>query len=373
MASSSAQELSQESDELRGSYFTHHLVTALRGAADSDGDGRVSLDEAYRYAYRRTLASTEQTQVGGQHVTLETNLGGQGDVAMTYPAAAKSQLELPAPLEGRVLVQHSSSGSVVAEVQKAKGSAVKLAFPAGAYEAVVRTGPPLKVVKCRLSLTDERVTLLEHAGCPEFKTVSFPKGDDGDFIREPRRPVEPWSVEAGIGPMFRTEDAFTRRLNEFGYEKNDGFLGIKPRARFHVGFAKGILPHVSIGAQVHTLAGDEYHRSAGDSDDTYSWDAYGASAFARAHTAKIGTERQWINFYGQLGIGVALGVSTLRTGSQNLGTIEETTDTHWGFVLGGFGGVDIGYEYAPAIANLVGDTHNSGGPSFQLGTRFRFP
>jgi len=86
MASSTAQELSQESDELRSSYFTHHLIVALRGAADADGDGRVSLDEAYRYAYRRTLASTSETQVGGQHVTLETDLAGQGDVPVTYPA-----------------------------------------------------------------------------------------------------------------------------------------------------------------------------------------------------------------------------------------------------------------------------------------------
>jgi len=39
MASSSASELSQEADRLRGSYFTHHLVVGLRGAADSDGDG----------------------------------------------------------------------------------------------------------------------------------------------------------------------------------------------------------------------------------------------------------------------------------------------------------------------------------------------
>ena len=95
MASSSPQELSQESDELKGSYFTHHLVTALRGAGDADGDGRVSLDEAYRYAYRRTLASTARTQVGEQHVTLETDLAGQGDVPVTYPAEAKAQLELP--------------------------------------------------------------------------------------------------------------------------------------------------------------------------------------------------------------------------------------------------------------------------------------
>ena len=100
MASSTAQELSQESDELHSSYFTHHLIVALRGAADADGDGRVSLDEAYKYAYRRTLAATSQTQVGGQHATLETDLAGQGDVPVTYPADARSQLELPGALFG---------------------------------------------------------------------------------------------------------------------------------------------------------------------------------------------------------------------------------------------------------------------------------
>jgi hypothetical protein len=36
MASSSAIELSQESDELKSSYFTHHLLVALRGGGDSE-------------------------------------------------------------------------------------------------------------------------------------------------------------------------------------------------------------------------------------------------------------------------------------------------------------------------------------------------
>ena len=60
MASSSATELSQESDQLASSYFTHHLLLALRGAGDANQDGKVSLDEAYRYTYNRTLAGTRR-------------------------------------------------------------------------------------------------------------------------------------------------------------------------------------------------------------------------------------------------------------------------------------------------------------------------
>jgi uncharacterized caspase-like protein len=51
ITSSSADELSQESDEVGGSYFTHYLLSGLRGAADTSGDGEVTLDEAYRYVY----------------------------------------------------------------------------------------------------------------------------------------------------------------------------------------------------------------------------------------------------------------------------------------------------------------------------------
>ena len=170
MASSTAQELSQESDELKASYFTHHLVTGLRGAGDIDGDGRVSLDEAYRYAYRRTLASTARTQVGEQHVTLETDLAGQGEVPVTYPAEAKAQLDLPAALEGRVLVQQRGNGAVMADVQKVPGTGVRLALVAGNYDAVVaqKTG----IVECHFALADDQATELDPHGCSPVAPVA---------------------------------------------------------------------------------------------------------------------------------------------------------------------------------------------------------
>ena len=59
--SSAADELALESGELRGSFFTHHLLSGLRGAADASGDGRVTLAEAYQYAYARTVSGTTDT------------------------------------------------------------------------------------------------------------------------------------------------------------------------------------------------------------------------------------------------------------------------------------------------------------------------
>lgn len=386
IASSSAQELSQESDELRGSYFTHHLITALRGAADADGDGRVSLDEAYRYAYRHTLTSTAQTQIGSQHVTFETDLGGQGDVPVTYPAAAKSQLELGADLEGRVLVQHKASGNVVAEVQKAKGAPLRLAFASGAYDAIVRAGSPVKVSRCRVALLDDRVTPLDLSSCEELKAAPvLRKGvEEPDVHRLPSPPVEPLQVEGGVGVNFRTEDGYTRRLNEFGYAAEAPIVGVRsPHLRASLGVSKGLIPHLALGVQLHTLTGDEYRRNVSSSEDRFSWDAYGLSGFVRASSSPLGSGKTSADLYGIASLGLTLGATTLTTGSVAGGPTETTRATHGGFVIGGFGGVHVtlgrvvglffqgGYEYAPTITNQLGETHDSGGPSVQSGLRFK--
>ncbi len=390
MASSSAQELSQESDELKSGYFTHHLVVGLRGAADADADGLVSLDEAYRYAYRRTLASTARTRVGGQHVTLDTDLAGQGDVPITYPAAAGAWLELPAALDARVLVQHKASGSVAAEVQKSPGAPVRLALAAGAYEALVRQAPD-RVVSCRLALENGRAATLDPGACEAVALPGAAKGPGGDADGADGADAPaaaPWSVEAAAGPRWRNEGAFTRRLGEFGYEPGSGSLVFSraPRWRAHLGVMKGVVPHVSVGAQVHTLGGDTYSRRVGESDDTFSWDTYGLAAVARAASSPVGGGPgvAHLELYGQLNAGLTLGVTKLSTGSQLGGPRQTTTETHRGFVLGGFGGAAIvaprfvsffaqaGYEYAPTVSNLLGDKHDDGGPSLQLGVSARF-
>ncbi len=413
MASSSAQELSQESDELHSSYFTHHLVVGLRGAADADGDGRVSLDEAYRYAYRRTLASTAQTQVGGQHVTFETDLAGQGDVPVTYPADARSQLELPGPLEAKVLVQHKPSGSVVAEVQKSKGAPLRLAFVAGSYEAIVREAamvPAGHVLKCKLSLTDERVTQLDTSACETVRAVGVAKGDgesggddkpwvdgpppwperdsplDADATSAPRVMLEPWAVEGGVGFSGRVEDGFTRRLEQFGYEKRRYFMEF-PRGRASISVSRGFLPHLSLGITLSTLSGDTYTRDTGVSSDTYKFSTYGASMFVRAQTALFGSyepRHVHLDLYGQVGLGLSIATSTLTTGATTNVASEASSSTDLGFVVGGSVGLAIvtrgpfvifgegGWDHAPTIKNLVGDTHDSGGGHALFGLRFKF-
>ena len=58
ITSSAAGEDSHEDDRLHGSFFSHHLIAALRGAGDRNRDGAVTLAEAYSYSYQQTLRSS---------------------------------------------------------------------------------------------------------------------------------------------------------------------------------------------------------------------------------------------------------------------------------------------------------------------------
>lgn len=98
LTASSEQEAAQESTELRGSFFTHALVSGLLGAADRDRDGNVSLDEAYQYAYDGTLRASSRSASGLQHPTFFYDLRGQGQLVLTRPFAwgdRRGTLELP--------------------------------------------------------------------------------------------------------------------------------------------------------------------------------------------------------------------------------------------------------------------------------------
>src|SRR5262249_42604973 len=120
LASSSQSEAAQESDRIGGSFFTHYLVTGLRGAADASGDGRVTLNEAYAFAFRETLAGTEATRGGAQHPAYDIEMAGTGDVVITDLHQLSAGLSLPSELAGRVFVR-DASGALVAELGKRAG------------------------------------------------------------------------------------------------------------------------------------------------------------------------------------------------------------------------------------------------------------
>lgn len=95
ITSSAADEAALESNEVMGSYFTHNLISGLRGAADSSGDKLVTLAEAYKYAYDRTVSATASLTVGAQHPSYDFKLSGQGELVLASLLKPSSVLVLP--------------------------------------------------------------------------------------------------------------------------------------------------------------------------------------------------------------------------------------------------------------------------------------
>jgi hypothetical protein len=140
LTSSTADEASQESDSIAASFFTHHLVTGLRGAADADQDGLITLNEAYSYTFRETRRSTASTHVGPQHPNYALDLAGQGDFVMTDLRQTDTWVILEPDLVGLIWVS-DPAGRPLAEVDKLADTEVRIALPAGRYTVTLHARP----------------------------------------------------------------------------------------------------------------------------------------------------------------------------------------------------------------------------------------
>ncbi len=132
ITSSSADEVSQEADRIGGSYFTHYLVSGLRGAADTTQDGQVTLHEAYNHAFTETLTRTSQSQHGPQHANYDFQLAGTGDLVLTDLNRTTAELVLDDDVEGNLLVR-AASGRIVVEVNKRANTPLRLGLAPGRY------------------------------------------------------------------------------------------------------------------------------------------------------------------------------------------------------------------------------------------------
>ncbi len=132
LSSSSEDEDAQESDRIGASFFTYYFVAGLRGAADRNRDGKITLNEAYQFSYEQTLGRTQNTIHGPQHPAYDMHLSGTGDVVITDLRSTESALVLPSGLRGRVTIV-DTNGRVAVELVKEAGEPLSLALPNATY------------------------------------------------------------------------------------------------------------------------------------------------------------------------------------------------------------------------------------------------
>ncbi|MFT7519408.1 MAG: hypothetical protein ACI9MC_001549 [Kiritimatiellia bacterium] len=138
MTATSADELAQESEALRGGFFTHYLISGMRGAADT-GDGLVDVNELYRYTFDRVVARTGTTTAGVQHPHFDVNLAGSAGLSLTDVRQSASVLVLSAKDQGHIAVLRMADRTQLAELQSDGSREIALALSPGRYLVRRRT------------------------------------------------------------------------------------------------------------------------------------------------------------------------------------------------------------------------------------------
>lgn len=193
LTASSADESAQESDRVGAAFFTHYLVSGLRGAADASRDGRVTLGEAYQFAYNETLRRTEKSHAGAQHPAYDIQLAGTGDLVMTDLRSTDATLVLADKLVGHIFVR-DQSGRLLVEMRKEPGYPVELGLGPGTYRVLMDAdGRPFEA-----NLTLERGARRALAQADFVGTHTFIATTRGSKLEAPTRYV-PFDLVAAPG------------------------------------------------------------------------------------------------------------------------------------------------------------------------------
>lgn len=233
ITSSARGENSQESDSLMASFFTHYLLSGLRGAADHSGDGKVSLEEAYGYAYQQTVAKTSGTLRGAQHPSYSIDLKGAGQLVLTWLSKGKGHLVLPKRVQGVYYVHAAATGAMVVEVLKRSGQKLRVALAPGRYRVRKVSGRYQLVKTLRVGRTGDVV--LSERGMVRSRLSSGTAKGGGELRNVLSLAYSLGSgylVDAGVGHAVQLEYArrvgpvdlgFTVGYGHSAYEREDGF------------------------------------------------------------------------------------------------------------------------------------------------------
>lgn len=204
ITSSSATEAAQESSRLKRSFFTHNLISGMRGAADRNLDGRITLNEAYQFAFDGTLNQTEKTMAGPQHPSYHIQMSGTGDVVITEIWKSTAVLVLKEDIAGKIYV-HNQDNVLVVELNKLAGRDISIGLDAGIYRILsiddgtiweakvsLENGQSSELSLAKFSQADKIPTQLR-GNLP----VSIPKPK---VIRDGRWRIEMYGGFSGVNP-----------------------------------------------------------------------------------------------------------------------------------------------------------------------------
>jgi hypothetical protein len=221
LTSSGSNELSYESRRLSGSPFAHFLGSGLRGAADENRDGVVTLAELYTYLYARTVAASLGGQEGPQHPTQAGWYQGQGEWKLTQLRRSAAALRLGDERLGQCFVLDPAETAVVAEVRASDPGPVQVAV--GRYRIKCISGDEAFVASADL-----------HAGTTAVESLAFASTERHEVVA--RGPALDVHRRLALSGGVSTEQAGPEAWATLGYVHDFGVFSAELQVGLsHVG------------------------------------------------------------------------------------------------------------------------------------------
>lgn len=211
IASSSADERAQESESLKSSLFSFHLINGLRGSADVSSDNKVTVNEAYQYAYRKTIETSALTSGIIQHPVYRFNISGEGDIVLTDLSGRKGGITVDGTCSGSFLVLSSNYTEVYADFYKDAERETFIGLASGDYTIInAKGGTDIGLYRFTIKGTEAircssgmfRASLLQEARLKGPEPV--PSDSDTAVVGEEKKGRR-FRIGPGIGPVFRKE------------------------------------------------------------------------------------------------------------------------------------------------------------------------
>lgn len=220
MYSAGPGEVALESKRLHAGLFSHYLVSGLRGAADRDSDGRISMHEAYEFAYGRTLKQSAGAAGRVQHPSIRMDIQGSSPLVLTSVAPTKSLLALPAGKDVHYVIFEKGSEAAFAEAWSQPADATLVTLPAGQFLVQQRASDGYRLAEVTLPFGGSRRLSTNDFGDPSEEELTLRGGKhvvrknrvmaafglmldragnvgEGGTLRYSRRPSD-WSWSLGI-------------------------------------------------------------------------------------------------------------------------------------------------------------------------------
>jgi len=133
LASTEANEESLEMEEIGSTFFTHSLITGLKGAADDNGDANVTLQELYDFVSKEVKIKTEELKIKQTPVFKPKNTGSE-ETKLTNINLARARFTINSDVTGRIGIWDNSRKILLSDLTKDNQSVMNLAFDFGDYQ-----------------------------------------------------------------------------------------------------------------------------------------------------------------------------------------------------------------------------------------------